>query len=287
MTAAAANVGLIALPLPLQEERRSPSVVLGAADTGWLASVTEENKEIQSENSQLRELIEKLQGITQRADEIRQWPSCDMRAREEEQLAAERDEIARRAAQCTSRPVSARSHGPAPSFAFSRAASTVCSELTCLEIHGQDLEPLPASPAAAEVSPKRTAEAKVKLSADYVDSEAERARAVKAEKAKAEKAPKAPVQPPIASVSFVALIDRSTCASLGIRVRPNKNFLEVSQMKNDGLVPDWNRRNPDKVVQEGDRIVEVNGRRGNVDELKAECKKDVLLQMTLERCSSA
>mmetsp|Transcript_97115 Transcript_97115/g.202858 ORF Transcript_97115/g.202858 Transcript_97115/m.202858 type:complete len:139 (+) Transcript_97115:89-505(+) len=51
----------------------------------------------------------------------------------------------------------------------------------------------------------------------------------------------------------------------------------------EGLVKSWNDANPDKKVEKGDRIVEVNGNRGEVLRLVEECKKTGALKMCIKK----
>mmetsp|Transcript_62498 Transcript_62498/g.183219 ORF Transcript_62498/g.183219 Transcript_62498/m.183219 type:complete len:133 (+) Transcript_62498:68-466(+) len=52
---------------------------------------------------------------------------------------------------------------------------------------------------------------------------------------------------------------------------------------NDGLVGEWNKANPDKEVKKEDRIIGVNGSKGNAQALTEVCKKEDVLEMTVVR----
>eukprot|EP00747_Dinoflagellata_sp_TGD_P095925 gnl/TRDRNA2_/TRDRNA2_166665_c0_seq2.p1 gnl/TRDRNA2_/TRDRNA2_166665_c0~~gnl/TRDRNA2_/TRDRNA2_166665_c0_seq2.p1 ORF type:complete len:795 (-),score=62.15 gnl/TRDRNA2_/TRDRNA2_166665_c0_seq2:80-2254(-) len=87
---------------------------------------------------------------------------------------------------------------------------------------------------------------------------------------------------------FEIILDKSTARKLGVDVDPQNEttliVMNVNQDSNDpGLVEEWNMNNPDKAVRRGDKIVEVNGVRGNVFELRSECKKNQVLNIKLHR----
>mmetsp|Transcript_114944 Transcript_114944/g.297913 ORF Transcript_114944/g.297913 Transcript_114944/m.297913 type:complete len:140 (+) Transcript_114944:125-544(+) len=51
----------------------------------------------------------------------------------------------------------------------------------------------------------------------------------------------------------------------------------------DGLMGAWNKANPDKAVKKDDRIISVNGQRGNATNLTEVCKNDDVLEMIVQR----
>ncbi|CAE7479340.1 Tmtc4 [Symbiodinium sp. CCMP2592] len=52
-----------------------------------------------------------------------------------------------------------------------------------------------------------------------------------------------------------------------------------------GLVADWNRENPSKAIQKGDRILEVNGTKGDAWALAHACIDDQELKIVVQRVS--
>lgn len=82
------------------------------------------------------------------------------------------------------------------------------------------------------------------------------------------------------------------------RVRLNKNEsrrlgIDVEHAEDSAILPivaitggaaeAWNRANPQRIIRAGDAVVEVNGYRGNAVELLAACKRDAILDMTVQR----
>merc|ERR1712008_329032 len=55
-------------------------------------------------------------------------------------------------------------------------------------------------------------------------------------------------------------------------------------MGDDGLVADWNQAIHSSSVQVGDRIVEVNGRRGDAQDLLRVVQSEDVLQMVVQQC---
>ncbi|CAK9084375.1 unnamed protein product [Durusdinium trenchii] len=53
-----------------------------------------------------------------------------------------------------------------------------------------------------------------------------------------------------------------------------------------GLIQKWNEEHPDKALKPKDRIVEVNGLRGDVLQLVDECKKPKVLKIYVKRESA-
>eukprot|EP00747_Dinoflagellata_sp_TGD_P065445 gnl/TRDRNA2_/TRDRNA2_154362_c0_seq1.p1 gnl/TRDRNA2_/TRDRNA2_154362_c0~~gnl/TRDRNA2_/TRDRNA2_154362_c0_seq1.p1 ORF type:complete len:573 (+),score=65.58 gnl/TRDRNA2_/TRDRNA2_154362_c0_seq1:25-1743(+) len=93
-------------------------------------------------------------------------------------------------------------------------------------------------------------------------------------------------------IEFEVVLDKSDGKMIGLDVDPQNEFslvvMSVGEDPDDpGLVQQWNSLHPDKAVQKGDKIVQVNGVRGNVFELRAECKKNEVLTLKLQRRSMA
>mmetsp|Transcript_8953 Transcript_8953/g.16114 ORF Transcript_8953/g.16114 Transcript_8953/m.16114 type:complete len:181 (+) Transcript_8953:91-633(+) len=73
----------------------------------------------------------------------------------------------------------------------------------------------------------------------------------------------APPPPPLdaASDCFLVTVDTTTGRKLGFGVghKPGEVTLHVVKVQDAGIIPDWNRQNPDKQVLVGSRIREING----------------------------
>jgi len=90
---------------------------------------------------------------------------------------------------------------------------------------------------------------------------------------------------------FKAIIDRSKDKKLGIGVNPDithtatvmKALKVVVVQKGSGAVAIWNQEHPEYALVEGDVIIEVNGKSGNIQEMVDECMKTELLDLTLRR----
>mmetsp|Transcript_77611 Transcript_77611/g.239622 ORF Transcript_77611/g.239622 Transcript_77611/m.239622 type:complete len:145 (+) Transcript_77611:63-497(+) len=70
---------------------------------------------------------------------------------------------------------------------------------------------------------------------------------------------------------------------LGVDVDLSDGIVLLIDKVNDGLVNEWNKANPDKEVRKDDRVVSVNGSRGNAQQLAEVCKRDDTLEMVIER----
>mmetsp|Transcript_114945 Transcript_114945/g.297916 ORF Transcript_114945/g.297916 Transcript_114945/m.297916 type:complete len:143 (+) Transcript_114945:125-553(+) len=72
-------------------------------------------------------------------------------------------------------------------------------------------------------------------------------------------------------------------ARLGVDVDLSDGVSLLVDSVNDGLMGDWNKANPDKAVKKDDRIISVNGQRGNATNLTEVCKNDDVLEMLVQR----
>mmetsp|Transcript_69027 Transcript_69027/g.128935 ORF Transcript_69027/g.128935 Transcript_69027/m.128935 type:complete len:168 (+) Transcript_69027:81-584(+) len=82
---------------------------------------------------------------------------------------------------------------------------------------------------------------------------------------------------------FTITIDKRQGQKLGIDVDHQDGVTLLIEHINDGLVANWNKDYPEKEVKIGDRIHAVNGQKGEVLQLVAECQKDIELVMELRR----
>mmetsp|Transcript_401 Transcript_401/g.1052 ORF Transcript_401/g.1052 Transcript_401/m.1052 type:complete len:177 (-) Transcript_401:142-672(-) len=83
---------------------------------------------------------------------------------------------------------------------------------------------------------------------------------------------------------FKVTIDKSRGDKLGVDVDPAPNdvALIIVGFTGGGLVEKWNREHPNQALKIGDRIHVVNGIRGDVHKLVAACRKDAILELTVE-----
>jgi len=82
---------------------------------------------------------------------------------------------------------------------------------------------------------------------------------------------------------FQIQVDRSEGGKLGIDVDFSDEITLLIDAITPGLIQDWNDRNPTYLVRKLDRIVEVNGLRGDYARLVEECRKEELLTMVIKR----
>uniref|UniRef100_A0A7S1EWV9 PDZ domain-containing protein n=1 Tax=Noctiluca scintillans TaxID=2966 RepID=A0A7S1EWV9_NOCSC len=83
---------------------------------------------------------------------------------------------------------------------------------------------------------------------------------------------------------FEIRLDKSNKQPLGIDVDlADERTMLVEKMAPAGLLHDWNRANPDKEVNIGDRIIDVNGTSGNARAMTSVCKAEVVLVMTVRK----
>eukprot|EP00747_Dinoflagellata_sp_TGD_P032872 gnl/TRDRNA2_/TRDRNA2_136266_c0_seq1.p1 gnl/TRDRNA2_/TRDRNA2_136266_c0~~gnl/TRDRNA2_/TRDRNA2_136266_c0_seq1.p1 ORF type:complete len:143 (-),score=28.79 gnl/TRDRNA2_/TRDRNA2_136266_c0_seq1:90-518(-) len=93
-----------------------------------------------------------------------------------------------------------------------------------------------------------------------------------AAKAASEVVPADPPQVITPRGQFMVTLRRTNATDvLGIDVNhSDKITLLVDRVKDEGLVPDWNKSNPDRAIRPGDRIISVNGVAGKaMDMLEA------------------
>mmetsp|Transcript_55601 Transcript_55601/g.129441 ORF Transcript_55601/g.129441 Transcript_55601/m.129441 type:complete len:137 (-) Transcript_55601:114-524(-) len=84
--------------------------------------------------------------------------------------------------------------------------------------------------------------------------------------------------------TYTLRLDRTEGKAMGMKADHLTNgVLLVSAIIPDGLIHEWNIANPSCKVREGDRILEVNGSRGDVNFLIQECHKLQVLEIKLAR----
>jgi hypothetical protein len=79
------------------------------------------------------------------------------------------------------------------------------------------------------------------------------------------------------------VLDRSTGTELGVDVDVKDGKGLIMEQITGGLVEMWNTSHPDKLLREGDRIVEVNNIRDDAQQLVTECKQNKVLEMRVLR----
>mmetsp|Transcript_10347 Transcript_10347/g.26773 ORF Transcript_10347/g.26773 Transcript_10347/m.26773 type:complete len:209 (-) Transcript_10347:481-1107(-) len=91
------------------------------------------------------------------------------------------------------------------------------------------------------------------------------------------------------SCFFEVTLDKlpGTCFGLHVDIEPGYDFLPVTSVKPGGLAEAWNRRLPECRVEPGDRILEVNGVRGDSQQMAAACNADHVLKLVMQRRSRA
>ena len=72
---------------------------------------------------------------------------------------------------------------------------------------------------------------------------------------------------------FIITLDKSNGERLGMDVDHEDGRTLAVDAITGGLIEKWNAENPLKALRPKDRIVEVNGMRGDVLQLVDECKK--------------
>eukprot|EP00933_Yihiella_yeosuensis_P076454 TRINITY_DN86232_c0_g1_i1.p1 TRINITY_DN86232_c0_g1~~TRINITY_DN86232_c0_g1_i1.p1 ORF type:complete len:144 (-),score=49.68 TRINITY_DN86232_c0_g1_i1:137-568(-) len=81
---------------------------------------------------------------------------------------------------------------------------------------------------------------------------------------------------------FSISVDKSKGDKLGIDIDHADGETMLVEAVNPGLIDDYNQKNSVKVCV-NDRIVEVNGKRGDVLQLVEECKQNQVLNMKIKR----
>eukprot|EP00930_Biecheleria_cincta_P040383 TRINITY_DN27671_c1_g1_i3.p1 TRINITY_DN27671_c1_g1~~TRINITY_DN27671_c1_g1_i3.p1 ORF type:complete len:468 (-),score=61.18 TRINITY_DN27671_c1_g1_i3:711-2114(-) len=78
------------------------------------------------------------------------------------------------------------------------------------------------------------------------------------------------------------VVDKSTGESLGVDIEEDNDALVCLKVR-QGLISSWNLVNPHQRVSEGDRIVEVNGVRGESLALINECRRSPALILRIQK----
>jgi len=76
----------------------------------------------------------------------------------------------------------------------------------------------------------------------------------------------------------ITKVDANSKVGLGLSAVDGRS-LRILKVDSEGLIPSWNRENPDQQVRSGDRIVEVNGVCGDARAMIETCKNNETLQI--------
>lgn len=82
-------------------------------------------------------------------------------------------------------------------------------------------------------------------------------------------------------------LDRSAGDCLGIAVREADGALLITWTGEAGLIPGWSAENPDRAVQPGHRIIQVNGASGIAADLLSACRESVPVVLEVDRTHKA
>ncbi|CAK0834570.1 unnamed protein product [Prorocentrum cordatum] len=82
---------------------------------------------------------------------------------------------------------------------------------------------------------------------------------------------------------FTMVIDKTTGRKLGVDVDHQDGCTLQVDAVTGGLFQQWNDNHPEQAVKPGDRIVEVNGLRNDVQLLVEECRQNKLLELVVKR----
>jgi len=84
---------------------------------------------------------------------------------------------------------------------------------------------------------------------------------------------------------FTVEVVRTPGSKLGVDVDHQDGLTLFVDNVTHGIINAWNIQNPGHQIQPGDRIIEVNGFRGDVQKLIDECKKSQTLVMKVRKNS--
>mmetsp|Transcript_84605 Transcript_84605/g.218025 ORF Transcript_84605/g.218025 Transcript_84605/m.218025 type:complete len:299 (+) Transcript_84605:36-932(+) len=234
----------------------APSV----AEVQRLNALVLHKKFLEDEHKELQRLVEAARELHNQASVARSRPTTPQaRQREEEALYAKGAAIRRRAALCGSRPVSAASAGAKSCRSYGSYA---------MSASGRRIRPRP------ESATNRAATR---------DSSAPRLPGLLPAGESADpfrdggSSPSAGSHRPSSLPVRVELDRGNGMISLGMKVKTAPgNVLEVTTVKDEGVVAQWNKANPSMAICEGQTIVEVNGVSGAAEKLYEQLKAQTL-----------
>merc|ERR1719221_1013418 len=87
--------------------------------------------------------------------------------------------------------------------------------------------------------------------------------------------------------TFCVRLNKVEHGKLGLDVEHTENstVLPIVAIKG-GAAEAWNRANPTRALRIGDRILEVNSSRGNLQEMLEVCQRDAILDLVVSRGDS-
>jgi len=85
--------------------------------------------------------------------------------------------------------------------------------------------------------------------------------------------------------TWTVVLEPDSKGTLGLimRMRNQKGELCIEKVEPNGPAERWNRLHPEKKIHSGDMVVEVNGVRGDLQELAAECRQLKTFHLRLQR----
>mmetsp|Transcript_84262 Transcript_84262/g.212473 ORF Transcript_84262/g.212473 Transcript_84262/m.212473 type:complete len:138 (+) Transcript_84262:127-540(+) len=93
----------------------------------------------------------------------------------------------------------------------------------------------------------------------------------------------APVSKKIGTTEWTVTLKKKEGTRLGVDVDVTDGITLQIDTVTAGLLQDWNDANPDKAVKKLDRIISVNGHRGDATKLTDTCKNDDVLELLVRR----
>jgi len=72
-------------------------------------------------------------------------------------------------------------------------------------------------------------------------------------------------------MEFMVNVTKVDGTMIGLRLSADGSNLRITRVSNDGLIANWNEANPSKQVRRDDRVVEVNGTRGDARTMLRVC----------------
>lgn len=88
-----------------------------------------------------------------------------------------------------------------------------------------------------------------------------------------------------AMMDFMVLLKKAEGSFIGLRLSVDGIHLRVTKVREDGLIAHWNHTNPSQQVRTDDRVMEVNGIRGDPLQMLHVCLNSNSLQIVV-RCTS-
>jgi len=98
-------------------------------------------------------------------------------------------------------------------------------------------------------------------------------------------APQPTTAQPAVATEFNVSLEKGKTDTLGLQVfLGDNNSLKITRIHDTGVASKWNTANPNQTMQSGDRIIEINGKRGDANTLMTLVQGTGKLDMVLTRC---